>query len=105
MQITLLRSAPPKTPIIPHGVIPPLRPLLNARASPQTPWRRIIKKFGLSRHKLASEFGVEYSVLFKHSNSWHGLILPRYQIKILKAAKRLGVKIMPDDMFPCMDDV
>lgn len=65
-----------------------------------TPWRRVYNKFGLSGNQLAKEIGRDRSKISREINSERGLINGEDQELLLAAAKRLGVKLTPEDMFP-----
>jgi hypothetical protein len=105
MQIIISSSNRHKSPIVPYGVIPPLQPLIAARSPLETPWKKVCAKFKMSGRQLAIAMDRNESSLSRAINSWHGLIHPWYQIKLLKLAKRRGVDLRPDDMFPCLEDI
>ena len=65
-----------------------------------TPWQRVLAKFGLSQSELAREIGCGRSKVHKKIRDEHGLIDGRDQVLLLEAAKRRRVKLTAADLLP-----
>ena len=68
----------------------------------RTPWRAVFAKFGMTQAELAREIGVDRSKISVALSSDEGLINPRDQIKLMKAARRAGVPLKAADLLPVM---
>lgn len=66
----------------------------------QTPWQRVFAKFGMTQAELARGIGVDRSKISVALSDREGLINPRDQIKLMKLARRSGVKLKADDLLP-----
>lgn len=68
----------------------------------QTPWRVVFRKFGMTQAELAREIGVDRSKISVALKDDDGLINPRDQLKLMKAAKRGGVPLKAADLLPVL---
>ena len=66
----------------------------------KTPWQRTFERFGLNQSEFARLISKDRSKICKALRDRDGLIGIRDQVKILNAAKKTGVEILPTDWFP-----
>lgn len=66
----------------------------------ETPWRIVFAKFGITQAELAREIGVDRSKISVALKSDEGLINPRDQLKLMKVARKRGVKLKASDLLP-----
>lgn len=71
-------------------------------AEKQTPWRVIFEKFGMTQAELARAIGVDRSKISVALRDEHGIINARDQVKLMKAAKRVGVNLKAVDLLPVL---
>ncbi len=67
-----------------------------------TPWQRVFSKFGMTQAELARVISVDRSKISVALRDAEGLINPRDQIKLMKAARRSGVSLKAADLLPVM---
>ena len=65
---------------------------------PNTPWRRVIARFGITPAALAAEMGRHRSKVTRAINDPEGLISGRDQKALKEVAQRLGVTLEPSDL-------
>lgn len=65
-----------------------------------TPWQRTFAKFGTTQAELAREIGVDRSKISVALSDDEGLINARDQLKLMKAARRMGVALKAEDLLP-----
>ena len=68
----------------------------------RTPWRVVFAKFGMTQAELAREIGCDRSKISVALSSDEGLINPRDQIKLMKAARKAGVVLKAADLLPVL---
>lgn len=67
-----------------------------------TPWQRVFAKFGMTQAELARQISVDRSKISVAMRDAEGLINPRDQIKLMKAARRSGVALKAADLLPVL---
>lgn len=65
---------------------------------PNTPWRRVVARFGITPAALATELGRHRSKITRAMNDPEGLISGRDQKALKAAAERLGVTLEASDL-------
>lgn len=73
---------------------------MNNHPDNQTPWQRVFAKFGMTQAELARVIGVDRSKISVALRDDEGLINPRDQLKLMKAAKRAGIVLKAADLLP-----
>lgn len=66
----------------------------------QTPWQKILAKFGMTQSQIAKELGWHRSLISRRMKS--GLIDGADQVVLLILAKRLKVELKPEDLLPAL---
>lgn len=66
----------------------------------QTPWQKVVAKFGMSPARLAHELGRDRSKITRHINDDKGLISGRDQELLISVAQALEVELTPEDLTP-----
>lgn len=67
----------------------------------KTPWQKVFSRFGaLNQSAFAKAIEVDRSKVSRALSDDEGLINGRDQRRILDAAARLGVEVMPTDFLP-----
>ena len=67
---------------------------------PLTPWQRVAERFGLTQAELAREIGCDRSKISRVLSDHSGLINGADQRKLMEAAARRRVKLVPADLLP-----
>lgn len=65
-----------------------------------TPWQRVFAKFAMTQSELARQIAVDRSKISVALRDPEGLINPRDQIKLMKAARRSGINLKAADLLP-----
>lgn len=65
-----------------------------------TPWRKVFAQFGMTQAELARAIGANRSKINVALKDDEGLISPRDQLALMKAAKRARIKLRPADLLP-----
>lgn len=73
---------------------------MDQAALRRTPWQRVHDKFGVSQSEFARIIGCHRSKISRHLTEGAGLINGRDQERIIAAAKKVGVAIVPADLTP-----
>ena len=68
-----------------------------------TPWQRVFAKFGMTQAEMARNIGVDRSKISLALSDKRGLLKPRDQNKLMKLARRSGVKLKADDLLPVIE--
>ena len=68
-----------------------------------TPWQRVFAKFGMTQAEMARNIKIDRSKISLALSDKRGLINPRDQIKLMKLARRSGVKLKADDLLPVIE--
>ena len=69
----------------------------------RTPWRVVFGKFGMTQAELARQIGVDRSKISVALSDDEGLINARDQLKLMKVARRAGVKLKAADLLPVVE--
>lgn len=67
-----------------------------------TPWQKVFAKFGMTQAELARQINVDRSKISLALRDDEGLINPRDQIKLMKAARKAGVTLKAADLLPVL---
>lgn len=66
----------------------------------QTPWQKVFGQFKMSQRQFANEVGCNHAHVSRKLADDVGTINGRDQALIMTAAKRLGIKVKPEDIVP-----